>query len=105
MSPRKKKTVGYLRVSMVGQDLNKNKADILAHANDRDFGKVQFIEEKVSGKKSWKERKLKSIIDEMGEGDRLIVQGKPIPKIFIRQFVNPKTRKTILYKGVMKLCV
>ncbi len=24
-----------------------------------------------------------------------IVQGKPIPKIFIRQLVNPKTRKTI----------
>jgi DNA invertase Pin-like site-specific DNA recombinase len=51
----------------------KNKADILKFANDRDFGKVHFVEEKVSGIKSWKERKIKNIIDELGEGDRLIV--------------------------------
>ena len=42
-------------------------------ANDKDFGKVQFIEEKVSGKKSWKERKIKQVIDDLKEGDRLIV--------------------------------
>ena len=51
----------------------KNKADVLKFANDRDFGKVQFIEEKVSGTKSWKERKIKTIINELGDGDRLIV--------------------------------
>ena len=38
-----------------------------------DFGHVEFIEEKVSGKKSWKERKIKEVIDKLGEGDRLIV--------------------------------
>ena len=67
------KTISYLRVSTEEQDTEKNKADVLKFANDRDFGKVQFIEEKVSGIKSWKERKIKKIIDEMKEGDKLIV--------------------------------
>ena len=69
----KNKTYAYLRVSTFERDTEKNKADILKFANDKDFGKVHFVEEKVSGIKSWKERKIKNIIDELGEGDRLIV--------------------------------
>ena len=69
----KNKTYAYLRVSTFEQDNEKNKADILKFANDRDFGKVHFVEEKVSGIKSWKERKIKNIIDELGNEDRLIV--------------------------------
>jgi len=69
----KNKTVAYLRVSTNGQDLEKNKSDILAFANDRNFGQVKFIEEKISGKKNWKLRKIKKIIDDLGAGDRLIV--------------------------------
>jgi DNA invertase Pin-like site-specific DNA recombinase len=69
----KSKTFAYLRVSTVEQDTEKNKADILQFANDKDFGKVHFVEEKVSGTKNWKERKIKNIIDELGEGDKLIV--------------------------------
>jgi DNA invertase Pin-like site-specific DNA recombinase len=34
---------------------------------------VEWVEEKISGKKSWKERKIKLIIDDLKEGDRLIV--------------------------------
>lgn len=71
--PKELKTVGYLRVSTVDQDTEKNKAEILALANDKRFGHVKFVEEKVSGKKSWKERKIKKIIDELDEGDRIIV--------------------------------
>ena len=69
----KNKTFAYLIVSTIDQDTEKNKADILKFANDKDFGKVEFVEEKVSGTKNWKERKIKNIIDELGEGDRLIV--------------------------------
>lgn len=72
-SKKKPKTIAYLRVSTVDQDIEKNKNEILKLANNKDFGKVEFIEEKVSGKKSWKERKIKQIIDELEEGDRLIV--------------------------------
>ena len=73
MNSKPAKTIAYPRVSTSDQDLDKNKADILRLAHDKDFGKVVFVEEKVSGKKSWKERKLKSIIDELGKGDRLII--------------------------------
>jgi len=70
---RKPKTVAYLRVSTIDQDTEKNKHEILKLANDKDFGKVEFIEEKISGKKSWKQRKIKQVIDDLNEGDRLIV--------------------------------
>ena len=53
------KTIAYLRVSTVEQDLEKNKADILTFANNKDFGRVKFVEEKVSGTKNWKNRKIK----------------------------------------------
>ena len=70
---REPRTVSYLRVSTNGQDTAKNKRDVRAYANSKDFGRVEFIEEKVSGNKSWKERKLKTLIDELQSGDRLIV--------------------------------
>lgn len=65
--------MAYLRVSTEQQDTEKNKAAILSFGNDRDFGKIEFVEEKVSGTISWKNRAIKGIIDELGEGDRLIV--------------------------------
>ena len=69
----KPRTLAYLRVSTIDQDTEKNKADVLKYANNKDFGKVAFIEEKVSGKVSWKERKIKTIIDDLTKDDRLIV--------------------------------
>jgi len=66
------RTVGYLRVSTAEQDLEKNKADILHFANDRNFGKVQWVEETVSGATSWKDRKISGIIDELNENDRIV---------------------------------
>ena len=73
MAKTSKKTIGYLRVSTVDQDLEKNKHEILELANNKDFGKVEWVEEKVSGKKSWKKRKIKGVIDDLGNGDRIIV--------------------------------
>ena len=70
---KKPQTVAYLRVSTIDQDTEKNKGEILKLANERDFGKVIFVEEKVSGKKNWKDRKIKQIIDDLGGGDRLLV--------------------------------
>ena len=73
MAKRKPRTVSYLRVSTNDQDTAKNKTEIRAYANKKDFGKVEFIEEKISGRKTWHERKIKDIIEEFGEGDRLIL--------------------------------
>lgn len=69
----KAKVIGYLRVSTVEQDLEKNEADILKFANSHDFGKVEFISEKVSGAKSWKKRKLAEVVKSLNENDVMIV--------------------------------
>ena len=45
-SPTANKTIGYLRVSTASQELEKNKADILKLANEKNLGQVIFVEEK-----------------------------------------------------------
>jgi DNA invertase Pin-like site-specific DNA recombinase len=66
-------TFAYLRVSKLDQDLEKNKADILKLANDTHLGHVQFIEEKVSGKISWRKRQIAAILENAQEGDTIVV--------------------------------
>ena len=67
------KTVAYLRVSTIDQDLNKNKADILKLANDKKLGNVKFVEEKISGKVNWKKRKIYDIVRTLKAGDNIVV--------------------------------
>jgi len=67
------KTIAYLRVSTNNQDTEKFKLDILKLAHERDLGKVEFVEEKASGRIPWKERKIYEIINGLGKGDHLIV--------------------------------
>jgi DNA invertase Pin-like site-specific DNA recombinase len=67
-----KKTVGYLRVSTAEQDLEKNKGDILHFANDRDFGRVEWVQEAVSGGVDWKKRKIYGLIQDLESGDRIV---------------------------------
>jgi len=67
------KTTAYLRISTVDQDIEKNKSDILKLANEKRLGYVEFIEEQISGKVSWKNRKIFSIIDEAKKDDVIIV--------------------------------
>lgn len=67
------KTVAYLRVSTGDQDLEKNKAAILALSNDKGLGKVHFVEEVISGKSTWRNRKIASVLEELHKGDHLIV--------------------------------
>ena len=67
------KTIGYLRVSTLDQDIEKNKADILHLANHHDLGKIQFVEEKVSGKVPWRERKIAEVLEQLQAKDTIIV--------------------------------
>jgi DNA invertase Pin-like site-specific DNA recombinase len=67
------KTIAYLRVSTIDQDIDKNKAAILNLANHKVLGHVQFVEEKVSGKISWRKRKIAQILDTAQKGDNIIV--------------------------------
>jgi DNA invertase Pin-like site-specific DNA recombinase len=66
-------TFAYLRVSKVDQDLEKNKVDILKLANDLHLGHVRFIEEKISGKVTWRKRQIAVILEQAEAGDTIIV--------------------------------
>ncbi len=66
-------TFAYLRVSKVDQDLEKNKMDILRLANREHLGHVHFVEEKVSGKVTWRKRQIADILEKAHPGDTIIV--------------------------------
>ena len=72
-SQKAKKTVAYLRVSTYDQNIDKNKSDILHFANQRDLGKVSFVEEISSGRTSWRDRRIAAVLDELQEDDTIIV--------------------------------
>jgi DNA invertase Pin-like site-specific DNA recombinase len=61
------------RPTVLDQDLEKNKADILHLANEKNLGKVEFVQEKVSGKVSWRNRKIGPILDELKKGDVILL--------------------------------
>jgi DNA invertase Pin-like site-specific DNA recombinase len=67
------KTIAYLQVSTDEQDLKKNRADILHLANEKNLGKVRWVEETISSRISWKKRKIAQVLHELAEGDNLIV--------------------------------
>jgi DNA invertase Pin-like site-specific DNA recombinase len=73
VTPSACKTVAYLRVLTLDQDLEKNKADILHFANHHDLGKVSFVEEIASGRKPWRERQISQVLEELQDGDAIIV--------------------------------
>ena len=67
------KVIGYFRVSTQDQDLEKNKAEILAFANEHRLGSVEWVEEKVSGVKTWRKREIAQVVESIEDGDWLIV--------------------------------
>lgn len=67
------KNIAYLRVSTTDQDIEKNKAEILFLANDKSLGKVDFVEEKISGKIHWRKRKIGDIIEILQKGDTILL--------------------------------
>jgi len=65
----------YLRVSTDKQDVENQRAEILTLANAQGaIGQVEFIEDPgVSGRVPWRDRKIAAVLEEMREGDALIV--------------------------------
>jgi DNA invertase Pin-like site-specific DNA recombinase len=67
------KIIGYLRVSTEYQDVENQKLGIYELANRNNLQPVEFIEETISGKISYRVRKLGSVITTLQKGDVLIV--------------------------------
>lgn len=64
---------GYIRVSTLEQNTTKNKHAILDFANNYKLGNVEFVEEHITGKLHFKDRKLGKLLTKMESGDILIV--------------------------------
>ena len=67
------KAIGYLRVSTADQDLDKNKAEILQLANERDLGKVRWVKETASGRAAWRKRKVAQVLEQAQRGDTILI--------------------------------
>ncbi len=66
------RAIGYLRISTSQQDLENQKLGILELSNKNNW-KVEFVEETVSGRVSYRERMLGKIVDNLKSGDVIIV--------------------------------
>lgn len=66
------RVVGYLRCSTADQELDNQRLGVLEYANKHHY-KVEFIKEHVSGKVPYQERALGKILEELKEGDLIIV--------------------------------
>ncbi|MCG7500026.1 recombinase family protein [Vibrio sp. Of7-15] len=65
-------TYAYLRVSTDAQDAQHQKHGILEYANQMGLTDIQFVEDTVSGRKKWQERKLGKLLSDLAPGDSLI---------------------------------
>jgi DNA invertase Pin-like site-specific DNA recombinase len=78
---------GYIRVSTDKQDTSNQRFEILDYANAHKLGQVELLSESVSGRVSWQERELVTLINKLKKGDTLIVSelsrlGRSILEIF-----------------------
>jgi len=67
------KIYSYIRKSTKEQNLEYQKTQILKYANEKKLGSVEFIEDTVSGAKSWKKRKIGQLVNDMEENSILLV--------------------------------
>ena len=62
----------YLRISTDSQDVDNQRHGILEYANRQSLTGLNFVEDTVSGKKKWKDRKLGELVDTLVKGDVLV---------------------------------
>lgn len=67
------KCVGYLWISPGDQDVEENKSSICQVAYEKAFAEVEFVEERISSKVSWRQRKIADVLETVGTGDSLVV--------------------------------
>ena len=62
----------YLRISTDSQDVDNQRHGILEYANRHNLSGLNFIEDTVSGKKKWKDRKLGELVETLVKGDVIV---------------------------------
>jgi DNA invertase Pin-like site-specific DNA recombinase len=98
---------GYIRVSTDRQNTENQKLVILEYANKKSLTIDNFIEVKMSSKRSTKERKIDELLDQIQEGDFLIVAelsrlGRSVGQIAILmdQLIKRKVRVVCLKENI-----
>ena len=98
---------GYIRVSTDRQNTENQKLVILEYANKKSLTIDNFIEVKMSSKRSTKERKIDELLDQIQEGDFLIVAelsrlGRSVGQIAILmdQLIKRKIRVVCLKENI-----
>ena len=94
------KTVAYLRVSTRSQDLDNQKLAILEFSQKRRFPIDQFIESRISSRKSPFERRIDEMLGTLQPGDRLLVSelsrlGRSLSQVI--QIVETLVRRKIRF--------
>ena len=67
------RTVAYLRVSTDSQELKNQKLEILENANKYNFSIDDWMEIKISSRKSTKDRLIDQLLEQLKTGDCLVV--------------------------------
>ncbi|MEZ9038646.1 recombinase family protein, partial [Vibrio cyclitrophicus] len=62
----------YLRVSSDSQDVANQKHGIYDYTNKVGIGNLVFVEDVVTGKKKWRQRKLGALVEGMTNGDCIV---------------------------------
>lgn len=85
----------YLRVSTDQQDVDNQRHGILEYANTHHMSGLLFVEDVVSGKKSWRERKLgELLVNECQAGDTVLFAE-----------ISRMARSTLQVLEVLKHCI
>ena len=97
------KTVAYLRVSTRSQDLANQKLAILEFSQKRRFPIDQFIESRISSRKSPLERRIDEMLAALEPGDRLLVSelsrlGRSLSQVI--QIVETLVRRKIRFIAI-----
>ena len=97
------KTVAYLRVSTRSQDLANQKLAILEFSQKRRFPIDQFIESRISSRKSPLERRIDEMLGTLEPGDRLLVSelsrlGRSLSQVL--QIVETLVRRKIRFIAI-----
>jgi len=97
------KTIAYLRVSTQEQDLDNQRLSILNFVNKNNWNVDEFVEIKISSRKSCKERRINEALDQLDQGDRLIVSelsrlGRSLAQII--NIVNTLIKRKIEFTAV-----
>ena len=97
------KTVAYLRVSTRSQDLANQKLAILEFSQKRQFPIDQFIESRISSRKSPLERLIDEMLETLRPGDRLLVSelsrlGRSLSQVI--QIVETLVRRKIRFIAI-----